>query len=214
MTLSGTLVHKAGALALAYAWVVLLPAALRPHWPAFVAAAGGTSGVLTWGAAAVHLTALATSNLAFAALYAARIPAIEAYKGTARAWPWQAADAGKRSDAWALLRWAAAMTAFNHVLAIALAVTNVPLFVARGITVDPAAWPSTPALAAQLLFFMVAEVSDEGAVPAMRRSAARYNAHRRHPPTAPFPIHPPITRPRHPPCRTRRFTGRTGCCTR
>jgi hypothetical protein len=50
------------------------------------------------------------------------------------------------------------MTAFNHALAMVLAVSNLPLFVARGITVDPAAWPSTPVLAAQLLFFMVAEV--------------------------------------------------------
>lgn len=147
---------RAAALALAAGWFVGLPALVRPHWPAFVAAVGGLPGVVTYGTLAVHVAALLVCNAGFLLLYVARHPAIERYRVSDKPWPWLA-GAAQRAEVFALVRLAVGLTAFNVVLGFALGFGNVGLMAARGLTVDARSWPSTWELLWQTLAFIAVE---------------------------------------------------------
>ena len=150
------LAAKAFAVATSAVFLVVIPPLLRPHWPAFVAAFGGPKGVFVYGTSAVHLGTSVACNVAFAALYALRLPSVERWKTNGRPWPWEQGPAAAARIR-ALVVAAIALTLLNIAIGTALAFGNYDILVARGLRADVASWPSAIELTWQVVAFMFAE---------------------------------------------------------
>lgn len=161
-SLAWLLFCKLAALAQAALVLYALPQLLlRPRWPVLVAALGGAERANVMGVPLLHALVLAAGNSFFAALYALRLPGVERLRSAgAGAAPWHfapEASAAQRAAFWARVPWAVGSTLLNVLLTVPLAAGNYALAVRLGHSAAPEAFPSTPALLAQLLAFTAAE---------------------------------------------------------
>jgi sterol desaturase/sphingolipid hydroxylase (fatty acid hydroxylase superfamily) len=136
---------------------------LRPRWAEIVAALGGAARANVLGVPLLHAAVLVGGNAFFAALYALHaLPAVERLRsgGAGAGGPWHfsaAASAAQRAAFWARVPWALGSTLFNVLLTVPLAAGNYSLAVRLGHSASAEAFPSTPALLAQLAAFVLVE---------------------------------------------------------
>lgn len=143
-------------LALAAGWFYALPQLVKPHWLAFVDRLGGLPGVIVIGSAVVHVAMLLAGNLGFLALYCLQLPFFERYKTSPKPWPWLQGPQ-QRADIFSLVKLGIGLTLLNNLIAMVVAIGNVPVMRARGITTELKHWPSTLTLLWQTLFFIFVE---------------------------------------------------------
>jgi sterol desaturase/sphingolipid hydroxylase (fatty acid hydroxylase superfamily) len=141
-------------------WVAMLgvlPAVLRASWPQLMHLVGGSAfGAMVWGSQLVHALVWLAANGLYAAVYAARPAAMEAYKVSTREWPWEG-QPNEVAAFWARTRRSLAQIVFNNVvLALPLAAASATLS-PRPNSISADAWPSHATFAWQLALFVLVE---------------------------------------------------------
>jgi sterol desaturase/sphingolipid hydroxylase (fatty acid hydroxylase superfamily) len=156
---------KAFAAALVYAFFVVVPSLVKPHWTEFVEFFGGELGIFTKGLTAVHCAVLLTGNAMFVFLYFFQIPFFEQFKISPK--PWNFSVKSKREDTKTLIKLSIGLTVFNNLfIAFPLSFLNYYSVKAMGGTADLESFPSSLELLKSILFAMVVE------------DAAFYTSHR------------------------------------
>jgi len=150
---------------------------LRPRWAALVAALGGAERANVFGVPLLHVVTLLLANAFFVVLYAFDLPFLRRFRSggsgggggggggaggvsAAAAAPWHfsaAASPAQRAAFWARVPWAVGATLLNVALTVPLSAGNFAVAVRLGHSARAEDFPSTPAVLAQLLAFVLVE---------------------------------------------------------
>jgi len=144
---------------LAAAFLLGMPALVRPHWGAVVAAIPDPLWRFILFVAAPNSALTLVANLFFLVLYAGNFPAVEAMKiNKAKPWPWRSEKHAERDAFWALLPWSILRVTINHAFMVPLLIMQYSLYARFGMfNSEVSGFPSVPTMLAQLAVCMVVE---------------------------------------------------------
>lgn len=150
------LAYQLIAAATIYAFMVVVPNYVRPHWSRVVEFFGSEFNLATAGVMSVHMSVLIVGNSFFSLLYWLRLPFFEQFKISPK--PWGFTVPARAGSTWTLIKYSFALTLFNNiVLALPLSVMNYSLVKKMGFSVAPESFPSSLELLLSIAAFMVIE---------------------------------------------------------